>query len=87
MEPVRVRFNGLELWWLRDKEGGGPLAPLDHCDENGEIVDDVTAMLGESYAHVFPGIGIMRYNEKIGTVDDLELPKPQFPLDATTKRE
>lgn len=66
LPPVRVAFDGEQLWWLENDDGSGALAPLEHCDEDGNVV-----CLGESYAHVFRDGNISRYGEIIGHRDDL----------------
>ena len=69
-EPIRVRFDGQELWWLKMEDGTGPLAPLYHLDENLEIRSPILGL--DTYAHVKPGGLINRHGNIIGTVDDLE---------------
>ena len=45
----------------------GALAPLDHCDDNG----DLATFHGEqSYAHIVGGV-VWRYHRRIGTVSDV----------------
>lgn len=36
-ENIRVRFNGRELIWLKGDDGSGPLAPLEHIDDDGSV--------------------------------------------------
>lgn len=66
---VHVRFNGTEFWWIKNRNGDGPLAPLSHCNEAGDIEN----MMGVSYAHVFSDGVIRRFRQAIGTVKDLEI--------------
>jgi len=66
LPPVRVELDGEQLWWLQNDDGSGALAPLEHCDEDGNVV-----CLGESYAHVFSDGNISRYGATIGHRDDL----------------
>ena len=69
---IKVRFQGRELWWLKDDDTScGPLAPLDHCDEKGDVI--AGALLEDSFAHVCDDGKIRRYHSVIGSVDDLEL--------------
>lgn len=65
-----VIFNGTKYWYIKD-DNHGPLAPLEHCDENGNIKDFETGLFAESFAHVFPDGNIMRYGKVIGTENDL----------------
>lgn len=69
LPPVKVRLNGLELWWQKNADGSGALAPLEHCDAEG----NVEAFLELSYAHVFADGAILRHNCQIGHRDDLEI--------------
>jgi hypothetical protein len=65
-----VDFPGHGQFWLIDPEGtgSGALAPLEHCDKNGNILDPFTP----SYAHVFKKYGITRLGIKIGEFSDLK---------------
>lgn len=77
-ENIPVRFDGLDLMWLKHDDGSGALAPLRHVDDDGHVTFDAVFGGEDSYAHVMSDGTIMRYHEKIGTVDDLEfLPKPK----------
>lgn len=70
---IKVRFPGHgEFWFLAGDDGTGPLAPQDHCDERGEIVDLGVALLADSYAHVCSDGIIRRYRQQIGTIADLQ---------------
>lgn len=70
---VRVKFQGTEYWLLCDSDGDfGALAPLDHCNEEGHVVDFETAVFADSFAHLFPDGRLMRYGKQIGTREDLE---------------
>lgn len=66
-----------EFWLVTDADdlatADGPLAPIDHCSEAGEINSLWTALFETSYAHLFSDGSIMRYREQIGTRDDLQL--------------
>jgi len=64
--PRLVELDGVRLWFLEDEDGSGPLAPLNHCDERGEVV-----VIATSYAHVFEDGAIKRHGEVIGDVADL----------------
>lgn len=66
--PVRVRLDGVELWWLKNGDGSGALAPLDHCNDAGEV-----EVFADSYAYVTSDGRILRYHEEIGHRDDLEI--------------
>lgn len=70
-KPLKVRFQGEEYWLLNGLDESGPLAYPEQCDENGEL--DWTCAYQDSFAHYFPEKGIMRYREKIGTKEDLEV--------------
>lgn len=68
----KVRLHGMELWWLKDADGGGALAPLEHCGVSGDITFKA-ALFGDSYAHVMEDGRIMRYRKEIGHRNDLEI--------------
>ncbi|CAN1724452.1 protein of unknown function [Hyphomicrobium sp. 1Nfss2.1] len=81
-EKLAVRLDGKALWWLRNEDGSGPLAPLHHCDATGEL--EFEAIFEDSYAHVMRDGSILRYHRQIGTRDDLEIvaanpPAPEAP--------
>lgn len=59
------------FWFIENKDGDGPLAPLDHCDQSGNIVDADVALFAESYAHVFANGEIKRFHQVIGHRADL----------------
>jgi hypothetical protein len=73
LETMKVKFKRTTYWLLKEvHEGGGrALAPLDHCDENGDVI----TLSGLSFAHVTTDGKIMRYQEEIGTVYDLKIIK------------
>jgi hypothetical protein len=59
------------FWFLLDDAGDGPLAPVEHCDENGDVTAD--HMFSDSYAHVSASGVIKRYHKIIGHRDDLRV--------------
>jgi hypothetical protein len=63
--PPHGRF-----WLLLDDSGEGPLAPLHHCDANGEVTLDA-ALGGTSFAHMYASGEIVRYGAVIGNRRDL----------------
>jgi hypothetical protein len=69
---VRLEGHG-EFWFLDDDdEGVGALAPLEHCDSRGELLDDSYVIFhADSYAHCFADGTIKRYRQVIGSVEDL----------------
>lgn len=71
---VRVRLGDVELWAERralEPGGNGALAPLHHVSD-GEL-DLAHCFGGDSYAHVFEDGQILRYHERIGRREDLEV--------------
>ncbi len=72
-----VDFPGHGRFWFRENDGtflpkgSGPLAPLDHCDENGDIKDLVIGLTGLSYANVYDTGEIKRLGIVIGKKEDL----------------
>lgn len=70
----RIRFRGKDYWLIADTlEEDGAIAPLAHCDEKGGIADVETSLTGISYAHYFPGRGVIRFGQKIGERGDIEI--------------
>jgi hypothetical protein len=72
---VYVTLNGVDLVWLRNEDGSGALAYPEHIDEGGHVT--IEAVFEDSYAHVFRGGQIMRYNTRIGWRDDLKMREPK----------
>ena len=71
MKTVYVVLDGRDLVWLRNEDGSGALAYPEHIDEDGEV--RMEAVFKDSYAHVFPNGEIMRFNQRIGSRDDLQM--------------
>jgi len=74
---VRVEFPGHGEFWLLTKDESdavteGPLAPLDHCDDEGHLTLEA-GLFGDSYAHLTRDGRILRYRELIGHRDDLRV--------------
>ncbi len=63
MANKKIRLHG-RMFWLID----GAIAPLDHCDERGNLV----AWTQRSYAHIYPDGAVMRFGEQIATSADIE---------------
>jgi hypothetical protein len=69
----KVEFPGHGVFWfLCNSDGSGGLAPLDHCDEKGNILPFSMNEIPTSYAHVFQNGMIMRFNKPIGSIHDLK---------------
>lgn len=67
----RVKFQGTEYWLLCEPDGDfGPIAPLEHCDESGNLLMDAAFYV--SFAHLWEDGRISRYGTIIGTREDLE---------------
>ncbi len=68
-EAIPVRFRGVDLIWLKNADGSGPLAPLEHVDGAGNVRPEHCFSL--SFGHVKHG-KIYRLGSIIGSVDELE---------------
>lgn len=68
-KPIKVKINGQDYWFQQEENGGGPVAPLEHCFENGEL-NFATAFGSETFAHVFPNRVVSRYGVNIGSIDE-----------------
>ena len=67
---VKITLQGEQFWFLPDtaSNNGGPIAPLDHCSEEGKL--GPTFPLRRSYAHVING-RIYRHGVVIGKIAPL----------------
>jgi hypothetical protein len=70
---VRVRFQGEEYWLVTAEslDDAGPLAYLHHCDEQGVV--KMEYLFADSYAYYWPDLGVMRFDTKIGSREDIEI--------------
>lgn len=59
---TKISFQGKEYWRVENA-----ITPLEHCDENGELV----VFFEESYAHIFND-GVYRFGKKIGEVEEVK---------------
>lgn len=68
----KVTFQGQSYWLITggDETEGALLAYPEHCDEQGDILPE--HIFSDSYAHVYPSGGILRYGSQIGTAEELE---------------
>ena len=66
-----VEFNGGRYWWLKNADGTGPLALLEHCDEHGQLVAEI-AFSSPSFAYVYEDGKIRRFGKTIGRIDELK---------------
>ncbi len=74
MATHKVTFQDTDYWFL-EEDGEGPLAPLDHCDDEGEILFSKAFEL--SFAHVFADGNIRRFNTVIGQRAELQ----EYPME------
>lgn len=56
-------------FWLT---AGGAIAPLDHCDDRGNV--RLEHCLDESYAHAYDDGVVRRFGKAIGHIEDLQDP-------------
>lgn len=69
-ETVRIRFKGFVGWLLSDSGFGRAIAPLEHCDSEGNVIE----LFAISFAHFYPERDVIsRFGEKIGTSKDLQV--------------
>lgn len=67
-KPIKINYNGVDFWFQERADGSGPVSPLSHCDENGEL--DVFSMFGsDTFAHVGQDRIMRRYGEELGNID------------------
>lgn len=67
----RVVFKGEEYWYHKDDNGfcEAMLSPIDHYDDSGNLL--ANPLSDCSYA-VIEGNNIVRFQEKIGNISELE---------------
>lgn len=71
---ILIEFQGKRYWLMANSfEESAPIAPLEHVDSEGDIRDWSVAIAGESFAHWYPGTGIIQYGELIGTREDISV--------------
>lgn len=72
MASIKVRTpDGVACWLLSDtldKDTDAPLACLDHCDDDGELLVECAMEL--SHAHLMDGV-VLRYHEPVCKWDEL----------------
>ena len=68
----KVNIHGHDFWYLPTNEDcpNGSIAPLHHCDANGEL-DPLMMFSSETYAHVYDDGIINRHGREIGKIDEL----------------
>ena len=69
---VLVEFQGRRYWYMGDSlsDLNHALAPLEHCDEDGDITFEHCC--SESFAHVYSNGRILRFGHQIGVIGDLK---------------
>jgi hypothetical protein len=67
----KITIDGSAYWYLQAEDGehGGPIAPLEHCFEDGEL-NPITMFSSETFAHVYPDGHISRFGKNIGNIKD-----------------
>jgi hypothetical protein len=69
---MKIHFKGEEYCLLAESlDESGAIAPMEHCDERGELRPE--CFLEESFAHYYPDRGIMRFGNVIGSREDIEV--------------
>lgn len=68
-ENLHVKFNSLELIWLKNADGSGPLAWPDQIDEDSHVY----------LYHVYSDGNIRRLGKVIGSVGDLQVVSVTIP--------
>jgi len=72
---TKVEFQGTQYWLQNEPDTDfGALAPLEHCDESGNILMEHCFSI--SFAHLWPDGNISRYGMPIGKREDLRIVQP-----------
>lgn len=67
----KIVIEGMEYWYIPSYSGSpfGPISPLEHCDEEGELVFPA-AFNSPSFGHVMCNGDINRFGTVIGNIHD-----------------
>ena len=65
---IKVKIEEKEYWWLNEGDGTGAIAPLEHCDEEGNLKPECAFEI--SFAHVYQGGRVQRFHKEIGNISD-----------------
>jgi hypothetical protein len=69
---TKVEFQGTQYWLMNEPDTDfGALAPLEHCDDSGELL--LKHCFSVSFAHLWPDGHISRFGRMIGTREDLKV--------------
>jgi hypothetical protein len=66
----KIKFKNKEYWLTDSSYCEGLISPLDHFNENGEMLCD--PFTATSYAIIEDGGKIMRFGNQIGRIEDIE---------------
>lgn len=71
MKWLPMALHGVKVWIPGDAAAGNnfPVAPDEHVTD-GQLNDN--CFKSPSYAHHWPGVGIVRHLNQIGTFEDLK---------------
>lgn len=69
--PIKITINENQYWFLKDGVGEGPIAYLDHCDENGEFRTECAFETSFAFVFLIDGEQVVkRYNDTLGKLED-----------------
>lgn len=68
-ESIKVNIDGQDYWFLQETDGGGPVAPLIHCDKEGNL-NIANMFSSDTFAHVGSDRIVRRYGAILGKIDD-----------------
>jgi hypothetical protein len=74
LPALRIHIPGHGEFWLQSGtlDEDGAVSPDHHCHDDGSLNLN-TCFNGDSYAHYFPGRGVLRYNRQICTTEEIQI--------------
>lgn len=69
-KPIKIHYQGEDFWFLQENNGGGPVAPLHHCDSEGNL-NPLMMFSTPTYAHVSKDRVMRRYGQELCNIDEL----------------
>lgn len=72
-QSIKINYHGAEFWFLQNEDGSGAVAPLHHCEGNGDLNTEFM-FSSDSFAHVGSDRIMRRYGEELGKIEEF-IPK------------
>lgn len=69
MKPIKIKYEGTTYWFQEEEDGGGPVAPVEHCEESGALKIP-ECFSSPTFGHVYADRSFIRFGKRLGTIDD-----------------